>query len=136
MSEPESRSSRQNSHNYGHRLPVPEWNKNLSFEAWKRNIKIWRDDNPLEETQKLTLILENLKKNAERAELKDWIIQEIDEDYNFDKKDENSILRLLKKMEGKFEISKWKKTKEIWDNVLKFERREEESSIFSTSFFG
>ena len=95
-------------------------NKNLSFEAWKRNIKIWRDDNPLGETQKLTLILENLKKNAERAELKDWIIQEIDEDYNFNKKDENSILRLLKKMEGKFKISKWKKTKEIWDKVLKF----------------
>ena len=110
MSESEGRSSRQSNNNYGHRLPVPEWNKNLSFEAWKRSIKIWRESNPLEETQKLTLILESLKKNTERVELKDWIIQEIDEDYNFDKKDENSILRLIKKMEGKFEVSKWKKT--------------------------
>ena len=72
------------------------------------------------------MILENLKKNVERAELKDWIIQEIDEDYNCDKKDGNSISRLLKKMEGKFEVSKWKKTKEIWNEVLKIEREEEE----------
>ena len=86
MSESDGRSLRQSNNSYGHRLPVPDWNKNLSFEAWKRNIKIWRESIQLEETLKLTLILESLKKNAERVELKDWIIQEIDEDYNFDKR--------------------------------------------------
>ena len=37
----------------------------------------------MNKNQKLILILESLKKNMERQELKDWVIQEIDEDDTF-----------------------------------------------------
>ena len=43
--------------NHGYKLPVPEWNKDMSFDAWKRNLVMFRDQSPLNETQKLTMIL-------------------------------------------------------------------------------
>ena len=47
-----------------------------------------------------------LKKNMERQELKDWVIQQIDEDTTFDMTHEDAISKLIEKMEGKFEVSK------------------------------
>ena len=38
----------------------------------------------MNKNQKLILILESLKKNTKRQELKDWVIQQIDEDTTFD----------------------------------------------------
>ena len=70
--------------NHGYKLPVPEWNQDMSFEAWKRKIFNFKAQSSMNENQKLILILESLKKNKEREELKDWIIQEIDEDTTFD----------------------------------------------------
>ena len=72
-------------------VPVPDWNSDMSFEAWKRNIDIWSKDNPMKESQKLSILIESLKKNIERHEIKDWVIQEVDEDYTFDKSKEGAI---------------------------------------------
>ena len=113
--------------NHGYKLPVPEWNKDMSFEAWKRNILMFRDQSPMNETQKLTMILESLKKNKEREEIKDWIIQEIDEDITFDKNHADAISNLIEKMKGKFEVSRWKKTGEIWEELIKFQIKEDET---------
>ena len=106
--------------NHGYELPVPEWNQDMSFEAWKRKIFNYKAQSSMNENQKLILILESLKRNKEREELKDWIIQEIDEDNSFDMNHEDGISKLIEKMEGKFEVSKWKKTGEIWEELLKF----------------
>ena len=57
--------------NYGHKLPVSEWNQDMSFEAWKRKIFNFKAQSLMNENQKLILILESLKKNKERQELKD-----------------------------------------------------------------
>ena len=81
----------------------------------------------MNENQKLILILESLKKNKEREELKDWVIQEIDEDNTFDMNHEDAISKLIEKMEGKFEVSKWKKTGEIWEELIKFQIKEDET---------
>ena len=81
---------------------------------------MFRDQSPMNETQKLTMILESLKKNKEREEIKDWIIQEIDEDITFDKNHADAISNLIEKMKGKFEVSRWKKTGEIWEELIKF----------------
>ena len=67
------------------KTPVPEWNLEMSFEAWKRNILIWTSESKMSPAQKLNQILESLKKNSERAELKIWIIQTIEEDTEFDR---------------------------------------------------
>ena len=80
----------------------------------------------MNKNQKLILILESLKKNTERQELKDWIIQEIDEDDTFNIAHEDAITRLICKMEGKFETSKWRKTGEIWKELNNFQIKEGE----------
>ena len=81
----------------------------------------------MNENQKLILILESLKKNTERQELKDWIIQDINEDTTFDMTHEDAISKLIEKMEGKFEVSKWKKTGKIWEELIKFQIKEDET---------
>ena len=106
--------------NHGHKVPVPEWNQDMSFEAWKRKIFNFKAQSLMNENQKLILILESLKKNKERQEIKDWIIQEIDENTTFDITHEDAISKLIEKMEGKFEVSKWKKTAKIWEELIKF----------------
>ena len=111
--------------NYGYKLPVPEWNQDMSFEAWKRKIFNFKAQSLMNENQKLILILESLKKNTERQELKDWIIQEINEDTTFDMTHEDAISKLIEKMEGKFEVSKWKKTGEIWEELIMFQIKED-----------
>ena len=79
MSNSEGTSPRMNPPaNYGYKLPVPEWNQDMSFEAWKRKILNFKPQSSMNENRKLILILESLKKNMERQELKDWIIQKID----------------------------------------------------------
>ena len=113
--------------NYGYKLPVPEWNQDMSFEAWKRKIFNFKAQSSMNENQKLILILESLKKNKEREELKDWIIQEIDEDVTFDKNHADAISNLIEKMKGKFEASKWKKTGENWEELIKFQIKEDET---------
>ena len=112
---------------HGYELPVPEWNQDMSFEAWKRKIFNFKSQSSMNENQKLILILESLKKNNEREELKDWIIQEIDEDITFDMTHDDAISKLIEKMEGKFEVSKWKKTGEIWEELIKFQIKEDET---------
>ena len=75
----------------------------------------------MNKNQKLILILESLKKNTERKEIKDWIIQEIDKDTTCDITHEDTISKFIEKMEGKFEVSKWKKTCKIWEELIKFQ---------------
>ena len=76
----------------------------MSFEAWKQKILNFKEQSSMNKNQKM--ILESLKKNMERHELKDWIIQEIDEDTTFDITHDDAFTRLICKMEGKFEGSK------------------------------
>ena len=80
----------------------------------------------MNENQKLILILESLKKNTKRQELKDWVIQQIDRDTTFDMTQEDAISKLIEKIEGKFEVSNWKKTGEIWEELIKFQIQEDE----------
>ena len=70
--------------------------------------------------------MESLKKNTERQDLKDWVIQQIYEDATFDINQEDAISKLIENMEGKFEISKRKKTGEIWEELIIFQMKEEE----------
>ena len=55
------------------------------------------------------MILESLKNNKEREEIKEWIIQEVKEDAAFDKNKDDAIDKLLEKMEGKLKVYKWRK---------------------------
>ena len=40
---------------------------------------------------------------------------------------EDAIFKLIEKMERKFEVSKWKKTGKIWEELIKFQIQEDES---------
>ena len=99
----------------------------MSFEAWKQKILNFKEQSLMNKNQKLILVLESLKKIMERQELKDWIIQEIDKDTMFDITHEEAITILLCKMEGMFEISKWKKASKIWEELTKFQIKEDET---------
>ena len=48
--------------NYGHKIPVPKWIRDMSFEAWKQKILNFKEQSLMNENQKLILILESLKK--------------------------------------------------------------------------
>jgi len=60
-----ARNERRQEINLGYKLPVPEWSKEMSFDAWKQNISTFKQQCQLNEIQKLTMILESLKKNKE-----------------------------------------------------------------------
>ena len=109
------------------KTPVPEWNLEMSFEAWKRNLLIWTSESKMSPAQKLNQILESLKKNSERAELKIWIIQTIEEDTEFDRTEAECVTKLLNKMEDKFKVSTWKKAGETWKEVINFKQEDGES---------
>ena len=49
------------------------------------------------------------------------MIQQIDEDTTFEMTQEDAISKLIEKMEGKFEVSKWKKAGVIWEEMIKFQ---------------
>ena len=76
--------------------------------------------------QKLNTILDSLKKNSERVDLKNWVIQAIKEDETFDRTDPDSVKMLLNKMESKFKVSNWKKAGDIWKDVINFKQEEGE----------
>ena len=99
----------------------------MTFEARKWKIFNFKDQSSMKKNQKLTLIIESLKKNTERQDLKDWVIQQIDEDATFDMNQEDAISRLIEKMEGKFEISKLKKMGDIWEELIKFQKKDDET---------
>ena len=99
----------------------------MTFKVWKQKIVNFKTQSSMNENQKLILILESLKKNTERQDLKDWVIQQIDEDITLDMNQEDVISKLIEKMEGKFEISKWKKTGEIWEELVKFQMKEDKT---------
>ena len=40
---------------------------------------------------------------------------------------EDAIHKFIEKMEGKFEVSKWKKTDQIWEELIKFQIKEDET---------
>ena len=84
------------------------------------------DFGQLVESQMLILVLESLKKNTKIRDINDWVIQQINEDTTFNMNQEDAISKLIEKMEGKFEISKWKKTGEIWEELIKFQKKEDE----------
>ena len=90
------------------------------MENWAREIDIT-------EMQKVLNLIESLKANDERK-LKDWIITNIEEDIRgFDHSDPNAMTILLKRMEDKFEISPFKRTKELWKDILEFESEKGET---------
>ena len=99
----------------------------MLFEAWKRKILNFKAQGLMNENQKFILILKSLKKNKERQEIKYWIIQEIDEDTTFDMTHEDAVSKLIEKMEGMFEVSKWKKTGKIWEELIKFQIEEDKT---------
>ena len=78
--------------------------------------------------QKKTHILESLKNSQERPPLKAWVIQNIEEDTSFNKTDGAALKNFLKKLEDKFQISNWNRTRELWDEILDFKREDNEES--------
>ena len=110
------------------KVPVPEWNKELSFDAWKRNLESWSKEAMMTPGQKINLVVESLKKNSERSELKSWVIQDIEEDEKFDRNNQDSVRKLLEKMESKFKISSWKKAGTFWKEILHFKQEDGETA--------
>lgn len=107
-------------------LPVPEFNLELSYEAWKNCVKTWTSQVIMPPSRQLMMLIESLKNNKERPDLKQWVITSIIEDVEFDKSSNNCIFNLFEKMDKKFSKSTWKMAGEIWKEVLDFKVKEGE----------
>ena len=108
-------------------IPVPEFNIELSYEAWKSMLLTWTSQVVMQPARQLMMIIESLKNNKERKDLKQWIITAVIEDTSFDKTSANAVSNLLIKMDKKFTKSNWKTAGEIWKDLLEFQVAENES---------
>ena len=112
---------------YGKAPPVPQWSKEMSFEAWKRMSIGWNDEVRLSQYQKMLFVLESLKANKERPEISNWVTVNVSEDSSFNLNSSDALKELHARMEREFEVSKWKKAGEIWCEVLEFKCKEGEN---------
>ena len=108
-------------------LNVPEFNQELSYEAWKSCLYNWTLQIMMPPQRQLLMILESLKNNKERPDLKQWIITAVIEDPTFNKSSPNAVANLMLKMDSKFSKSNWKISGEIWDELLEFKVKDGET---------
>ena len=74
---------------------------------------------------RLTLILELIKANEERKEVRRWIVSTIEEG-EFNTENQGALDEFLSKFKMKFEVPSWRKCVEILDQVLKFQKSGDE----------
>ena len=88
------------------KLPeVPNWTKDMSCQAWIREVEMWSDLKAKPE-KKAQALIESIKKMDEKKDLKDFIINEIVGDASFDRRSTNSVKNILKKVKEFFNESK------------------------------
>ena len=79
------------------------------------------------QNQKINMIVDSLKKNSERPELKNWVIQYVEEDATFDRSSNDAVTKLVEKMEQKFKVSNWKRAGNMWKEILEFKQDDDDT---------
>ena len=109
--------------------PVPKFYKNMTVEAFCKRLKVWnQNQGNSSESLKMTMILDSLKENTEREELKNWVIFNIDDDESFDLTEAGIFNKFLARLKEKFDISSWEKSETVWRDLLAFKAKEDEKT--------
>ena len=92
-------------------VPVPVFNKDLSVEAWAKKIIVWNENHDhMKESMRMSMILDSLKSNEERKNLKSWIINNVEDDDNFDLRKVGIVDSFLELLKTKYDVSNWQKS--------------------------
>ena len=108
---------------------VPSFNKGMSVESFCKRLKVWYDSHAhIPIGLRMTSILDSLKDNKEREELKSWIIHNIDDNDDFDLTKQGIFEEFVRKLKEKFQVSNWEQSERIWQQLLEFKAKEEEKT--------
>ena len=108
---------------------VPIFSKEMSVESFCKRLKVWYDSHghiPI--GLRMTSILDSLKENKEREELKRWIIHNIDDNDQFELTKQGIFEEFVQKLKDKFQVSNWEQSERIWQQLLEFKAKEEEKT--------
>ena len=109
-------------------IPVPKFHKTMSVDGWTKAVKVWSNNHShVPEAMRLTLILESLKANEERKEVGRWIVSTVDEG-EFNTENQGTLEEFVEKFKKKFEVPSWRKCVEIWEQVLVFQKHDDEGT--------
>ena len=69
---------------YQQPIPVPVFSRDMTVESWGKKLVVWNEvhEKSISESMRMSMILDSLKANTERKNLKSWIINNIEEARN------------------------------------------------------
>ena len=102
---------------------MPEWEKEDTFDGWKRRIQRWADNNAKPE-RKAEMLLASLKKNSNKV---GFVKAEFEENSAFDFYNRNVVEKMLRAIEEFVEESKFSRVAETVKEFCSFERKDDES---------
>ena len=110
-------------------LKIPTFSSEMTAEAYIKKLKVWIiNHDHLSEPLKILKILESLKDNNERPDLKKWIVNNFEHDDGFDMTKRGVIDEFITKFLKKHEISTWNKCESCWEEFIGFKAKEGEKT--------
>ena len=99
----------------------------MTAEAYIKRLMVWIEQHSnVSDSLKMTWILDSLKDNPEREELKQWIIFTIEDDFDLNKA--NVFNEFIEKLKEKFDVSNWEKSGNLWKEFLQFKAKDDEKT--------
>ena len=108
---------------------VPKFSKKMNVELFLKTLKVWNNSHSfLEESLRMTMILDSMKENTEREDLQNWVIFNIYEDKDFKLEEAGVMVKFEERLKEKFDISPWEKSENVWKYLLNFKAKEDEKT--------
>ena len=108
---------------------VPKFSKKMNVELFLKTLKVWNNSHSfLEESLRMTMILDSMKENTEREDLQNWVIFNIYEDKDFKLEEAGVMVKFEERLKEKFDISPWEKSENVWKDLLNFKAKEDEKT--------
>ena len=101
---------------------VPTWTKDMSCQAWIKEVEMWAESNAKPE-KKAQALIEAIKKMEAQKGLKEFIINEIVEDLDFDRKAKDVVERILSKVKEFCNESQWTRMIKLANDFKNFARK-------------
>lgn len=107
-------------------MEVPKWSKGMTVDAWKRSVRQW-DKTSKSSMKKYLKLTEYLKTETEHEGLKEYVIDHIIEAGDIREDDPNAVEMIISKIVDFADETLWKKTGDCVDDLLGFEKLNEET---------
>ena len=101
----------------------------MTVESFIKRLRVWFvSHSNVPESLKMTLILDSLKDNKEREDLRRWVIYNIDDDDSFDLTMGGIFEDFIQRFKDKFQASNWEQSERVWQTLLEFKANQEEKT--------